>query len=331
MSKRKNQQREILREYVRETILFEEEGYGSMMDASAGASPYGMHFASGNQLYNTFVKPFTDVFNTVVGKTKELSVKAQNLVKVTFEAIIASAMPWYRDHISNIFAKEKQEIDKLRNQYSEVYNATWKSLNSNDAAMLAFFCYPEAALTGGLAKKAPRVALGLLNTLSGGRFDNVVSKYNETYKRQSNLLGEADVQRDESKLINFVTSDKALSVALNSQKAKQLRSTSRNIVTKTLKDIQQSTQAIASAKSYEDLQNKLGAKIKGVNELDKLQPAEKIKVETESLKVLKKASIEFVVENLTKHVSSVVEAGIPAESWYVKEYQKLISGVKQYL
>ena len=67
----------LLRQYIR--VLLKEEGdhagytpHDIMMSAGS-MSPYGMHYGSGNDMYNTFIPPFVDVFQTTAGKTKELS------------------------------------------------------------------------------------------------------------------------------------------------------------------------------------------------------------------------------------------------------------------
>src|SRR3990167_1642756 len=113
----------LLREYIRE-LLAENDGHaggdggaGAVMAMGAGMSPYGMHFGDGNDLYKIFIKPFTDVVQTTVGKTKELSQAAQTLTKVAFEAVATSLIPVLSSQYGEIFKKEKIAMDKIRKQY----------------------------------------------------------------------------------------------------------------------------------------------------------------------------------------------------------------------
>ena len=68
-----------IRPFIKENrALHEDEGGGGFDYAGGmGEMPYGMHFGSPGQLYNTFVKPFVDVGKTAAGKTAELSARAQ--------------------------------------------------------------------------------------------------------------------------------------------------------------------------------------------------------------------------------------------------------------
>jgi len=170
----------ILREYVKQ-VLCEDEGYGGMVGASFDMSPYGAHFASGNAIYTTFIKPFVDVKDVAMGKTKELSQKAQTLGKVAFETVGSTLLPFLYSQHEEIFKKEKEEIDKIKAQYGEVYNATWDAFKDNDVALTAFFCFPGAVLTGLMAKKAPDVAINMLSTISGGTIDSFLDKVKKSY------------------------------------------------------------------------------------------------------------------------------------------------------
>ena len=168
--------KKLLRECIKETLLSEDMGgdyAGLGLDPMAG-SPYGAHFASGDQLYNIFIKPFADVVGVAAGKTKEVSVKAQTLLKVTFESVLTTLLPIFKDKYEEIFASEKQKIDQIKSEYADVYQATWDAFQDADVMIAAFMFRPDLFITAQFAKKAPRAAAEILSVLSGGSLDNIL-------------------------------------------------------------------------------------------------------------------------------------------------------------
>ena len=166
----------LLREYVR--ALLKEEGdhagytaHDIMMSAGA-ASPYGIHYGTGSDMYDAFVKPFVDVIQTAAGKTKELSARAQALLKVAFEAVATTVIPILRDDYEEIFEKERHSLEKIRQEYGDVYQSNWDALFNSDVQIAAFFYAPAALLTAQLVRKSPDLALNLISILSGGSLDD---------------------------------------------------------------------------------------------------------------------------------------------------------------
>lgn len=172
----------LLREYL--TYLLEDTvGASTLADAgisagdiSAAAGPYGMAFGSKEDLKNTFITPFTDVFKTAVGKSKEITRKGRTVLTVGFGAILSTLIPGLGVRYSEIFEKEKKDIEKIKSEYKDVYERTNKALNSTDAAFLAFMSAPDLALSAIAASKAPEVAKGTLSILTGGFSDKLFDK-----------------------------------------------------------------------------------------------------------------------------------------------------------
>lgn len=171
----------MLRESIRSIILQEFEGGGGGDYAGLGLGgagmPYGMHFASGNQMYNAFIKPFTDVLGVAAGKTKELATKAVSAVKVAYEAIVTTFLPFMSDDYEKIFTAEKASIDKIRSEYSDVYSSTWTAFENNDILVPAFLYSPVAFLTMQFVKKAPQASMHLVSAIGGGMFDNAMMRF----------------------------------------------------------------------------------------------------------------------------------------------------------
>lgn len=164
-----------LRECIKE--ILKEDDYGGLgLGDAVGINAGGAHFASGDAMYNTFIKPFVDVVGVAAGKTKEVSQKAQTLLKVSFETIATSLIPVLRDSYEKIFAHEEDEIEKIRSQYASVYQDTWDAFNEMDILIPAFMYRPDLFITAKFIKKAPKAAAKLLSTLSGGALDKTLGK-----------------------------------------------------------------------------------------------------------------------------------------------------------
>jgi len=174
-----SQSQKILREYVKQILV--EDDYGGMMDAAAGMSPYGVHYASSDALYKTFIKPFVDVVQVTAGKTKEISRSIQTVATVAFETIATTLLPFLTDDYKDIFEKEKADLDKIQSEYGEVYAATWDALKDNDAALTAFFCCPGAVLTSVVARTAPKATMKMLSVISGGSLDGFLAKVKNSF------------------------------------------------------------------------------------------------------------------------------------------------------
>ena len=96
----------LLREYVRSSLMFEDDGgYDAM-------SPYGTSFGSGQDLYNIFIKPFTDVVDTAAGEVSKASVKVQTAAKVAFETVATTFIPFLSSDYDDIWDAEAQQIEK---------------------------------------------------------------------------------------------------------------------------------------------------------------------------------------------------------------------------
>jgi uncharacterized protein YqgQ len=169
---RRHLQEELLREYIRSSLLTEDDGgYDGVSMGMIG--PYGVRFGSNEDMYNAFVGPFVDVFKTAVGKTKEISRKAQTVVWVGLQTVLTTLIPVYGYNYAEVFDKEKEDIEKIRSEYQDVYDRTDESLKNNDAALLAFMACPAATLGAFGSKMAPKAAKEMFSAASGGLSDEI--------------------------------------------------------------------------------------------------------------------------------------------------------------
>lgn len=335
-NKKLNEQ--LIRRHVRKIILEDDGGaYGGWGDAGAGGA-YGMHYASKDQLYNIFIKPFVDVVQVGAGKAKELSIKTQTLVKTVFDVAATTILPGLSQNYSEIYEKEKNALDKIRSQYSSVYGATGDAFKEADVMIAAFMFRPDLILTTQFVRKTPKVAAKLLSVLSGGKLDDVLGKLLHSEKSKStfeSVLHEKDDKKnknndDAEKLIALVKNDKVKKLLANSDEVQKLSRIGKEIVLGTLKDVIKSANLVLSATNVKQLEKPLGKKIPELNQLSKVPDSEKQAAEKQLLKTIKLSMKEFYIKQLEAQIKSVVSAGLSQDHPYVKSYLIAISKIKSF-
>jgi len=331
----------LLREYI-QAVLVEDMGgdYGGLGFGDAmGDMPYGMHFASQDQLYKIFVKPFADVVGVAAGKTKELSQRGITALNVAFEAIATTLIPILKDSYGEIFQKEKQQIDKIRSEYSDVYQATWDAFNEMDVVVAAFAYRPDLFLTAKFAKHAPKAAAKLLSVLSGGSLDNVLhgllkssGKRHVDHSEGPGMPIESLIREEKdnepSKLEKLITNKKIKQVLAGSPKVQQLAKVGSELVQGTLKDVFSQANNVMNAKSLQDLQSKLGKKLPGIDKLSQVPQREREQAEQKLLVGVQRGMKEFYVKQLEGQVKAAIEAGVPKDHPFVADYVSVISKIK---
>ena len=341
----------ILHENMQKALNEDDGGFGYGMGGSEAMGQYGVHYASGDQMYNTFIKPFVDVVKVTAGKTKEMSQRAQTLAKVAFESVATSLLPWLSSDYGDIFKREAEEINKIRSEYGDVYAATWDAFKDKDVALTAFFCYPGAILTGLFAKKTPKVALNMLSVISGGEMDGVIdnikdsissgfgkSKGRKTFSSpggdktpwmESLIREDKDKEKTKKqKLADIVTNEKLVNKALSTPLAQRLQKEAQEAMKNTLKQVFERAQAVMTSKTLDELQKKIGKPLKGLDKLKSIKPEEKAEAEKQLLDNLRKSMKEFYAKSLEQQVKDAVGAGIPKNSQFVFDYVEVIRKIR---
>jgi hypothetical protein len=339
----------VLRQYVREVLNEELQTYGSNED-----------------LMNTFISPFTDVFKTAMGKAKEISRSAQTLVSVAVRTILTTFVPFLGEDYKAVFDAEKKDMEKIRAEYKQVYDRNDEALKNSDAGMIAFFVAPELVLGYKGFKGGAKVGKELVSTVTGGRLDGALEKIaskledaeeaidnsgkkdasaedikkglkGDSYYRVGRRLIERDEDSGDTKK---KSQPDAYAKALQSKKFQQLLhddpevSALREKVTKiyqgTLEEIYgKAVTVMKKAKTLEDVQKAMGGKkIPEYEKIKKLQGEEREKAEETLLKGVRDALKKFYIENLQKTVDEVKSAGIPDESPFIKDYKDTIAKIK---
>lgn len=339
---------QLLRQYVRSVLREDDSGgvYSSLASADAMQNPYGVSFGSGEELYNIFVRPFTDVVQTAAGKTKELSQRTLTLLHVAFEAVATSIIPILRDDYAQIFAKEKDSLDKIKREYSDVLQRTWDAFMDHDVLLAAFLYSPASFITAGMVKKSPTAVAGILSVLSGGELDNWLAKVGKAFDFSTGAQSQANkdvggkggfgyyegLVREDGKQLppveKVLANDKVIARVSDSEVTKKLERVGKELVQGTLKGIYKQAHAVSSAKSLEDLQKKLGKPLKGMDKLKKVPQAEREKAEQPILAGAKKSMLAFYVKNLQGLAKQAVDAGVPQDSPYVQDIVRVASKIK---
>lgn len=361
----------LLKEYIREILKEDDGGHagftaGDIMSAGMSMSPYGMHYGSSEDLYKIFIKPFTDVFHTAAGKTKELSVKAQTLAKVTFETIASSFIPRFENKYKKIFEHEQKQIEQIKQQYHDIYAANWDAFRDNDALCAAFMYSPAALLTAAFARKSPQAAGHLISVLSGGTLDPWLERLsdkmggfewwgkneppktglqvpNKAFKHGDNWHSTGPISYGESRIYEKAGKKKNakskvdLPALLSSEKVKQklqqsnvvqeLEKQGKAIVRNTLSQVLKQAQGALTAKTLHDVQTKTGIQLPGIDNLNQLPPEEKQLTERAILQAARKGIKQLFVTNLEGQVKAAIAAGIDENSEYVQDYRSIISKI----
>ena len=313
----------LLRECIKE-IITEDESGGDIGGGNMGdmMSPFGMHYASQEQLMKIFVNPFTDVVKTAAGNAKELSQKAQTVGRIAFESLVTTLIPIYSDSYKEIFEAEKEKIDKIKSDYSDVYKSNWNALKNSDLLCAAFMYRPDLFLTAKFAEKAPKAAAQLVSVLSGGALDKTLNKLHllgdsggsshgsrdEARWHRGALLFEKDDEEkqepsnDVKKLIKLLSNKKVKDVLARSQKVQQMTKVGQELAHDTLQQVFDQAKATLTSKSLQDVQAKLGKKIPGLEKLAQIPAQERQKAEQDLFKGMKSGVREFYVKQLTAQI-----------------------------
>lgn len=341
----------LLREYVKR-VLTEDDGFVAATD---GGSPYGVSWGSGEDLFNTFVGPFVDVFKTAAGKSKEIAQRVKTLVLVSFKVVLSALIPVLAQTYADVFDEEKKKIDKIRGEYKEVYDRTESALKSGDAGMLAFMASPAVVVGALAAKKGPGVAKEVLSGLTGGLSDDMAEKIKEkaiaagrwslgekkngnrekreesftlNSTRKIRLLEEDETSKSTVTPEKIFKSKKFINKALDNPKVLEIQRVATETYRASLKEIYtQAENLLRNAKTVDDLEKFAKKKIPEAEKVRSLQGEERVKAEKMLIDGVRKAMKEFYVKNLTDQVNTVMRVGIPEDSQYVKDFRSTIQKI----
>lgn len=201
---RRLNEHKLLREYVRQSLLLKEDDYGApsgggyeaglggYYDEGAAVAAAGYRGGNPSALIKTFITPFTDVFKTAVASTKMVAANSVAMLQVAFTALISTLIPFIGARYDKIFDARDKRVQKVKDDYKEVFERTDEALASNDAKFLAFLANPAVFMGASAALKAPAATKGLLSVATGGASDDAIEKVKDKWQtfHDKTLAGE---------------------------------------------------------------------------------------------------------------------------------------------
>lgn len=330
---------------MKKNLINEEFGGGDF------GGPYGLDFTGGDhsKLTKVFVGPFTDVFKTAAGKGKEVSTKMQTLGKVAIEAVATTFIPQLSSDFKEIFDKEHEQLGKLRNQYRDVYDRTWTAIKDNDVLAAAFAYAPAQMITSAAARKAPGPVLDVVNIMAGGKLDGFVSKIKKKLKlggEQKILSSDSGPGPMEARVVHgkFIITEKSdgkfdVGKALSQDKVKKIiqanptvrnmEQASRSIVKQGLETMFDNLSSLASSKSVQELEQKLGKKFGLEKQLQNVPEGERKQFEQTLLHTALRGMKDVAIQHLKTVVKASLGGGVPSDHPFVVDHKKAMSKINQ--
>lgn len=323
----KSDDERVLRECVR-LILEDDSGYGG---GELGMGPYGAHFGGAQDLYNVFVKPFSDVIGVASGKAKELTQKGVTLAKVAFEAVATTLVPILADDYKKTFAVEKKKIDSIKQQYADVYESTWDAFKQHDVLFAAFAYSPIAFFTLSFAGKRPKTTARLASVLTDGSLDryfgHTQSRFNDyQFWDVGSSVHEATAPIDSRQnLARALVSKEVIDSVSSSPKTQQLQKAGKEAVRNSLEHVYATAQNVTRAKDLASLQKIVGKSIPELNKLQQVPQQERAEAEQATLSTIKKTTIGFFAKSLEAQANDAMKAGVPQDHPYVRDVMNVVS------
>jgi len=284
----------LLKEYVRQ-ILVEYEGMGSYDSMGMGMG-WG---ASQSDLLNTFITPFTDVVKVAVGQAKEIVRRSRTLVRVAFETVMTTLIPFVEDSYDEIFREEKADIERIRNEYKDVYDRTAKSFNNLGA--IGFFMAPGPFLLAKIGSSGPKAVAKTLSVATGGLSDKYFSSgsgpknsglFDAKYVHGTFLLEKEEEKISYKDRLKLALKDPKIQTALK-KNVEPLGKEIKKVKIQKLKSAYDLAKNVLNAKNAKDIEIAIGKKVSS-DEIKKKLAAAK------DLKDMKPEEIEKVMQQLPK-------------------------------
>lgn len=228
-----NKDQKLLKEYIRQ-ILNED---GEHLSPGGEGSPYGMSWGTTSDLVSTFITPFTDVFKTAVGQSKEITRKARTVITLGFGTLISTFVPFMGSNYQKIFEKEKEDIEKIRADYKDVYDRTDKVLSGNEGAFLAFVVAPAATIAYLATKESPKVIKDILSVVTGGLSDKVYGHVKDSAITANKWAGKEQTSTTSTRVNNIYRDIKNINSKDDSSSDKTSLSNVASNVTSGVKDV----------------------------------------------------------------------------------------------
>jgi hypothetical protein len=320
-------------------------GMGGMdsMGMTAGGIGGGPYYSPGS-LKKIFVEPFTTAIGAAAGKVKEMARRAVGLVRIAFETVMTTLVPFLRDNYDEIFEKQKEDIQKIKSEYSAYSKSVDEAFENDDFKALAFIAFPGAALAGKFVQDGPEAAKKILSVATGGVSDeylegrgkskkspgSIFDSYARSYAKLLREAGEeGGGEKKEVSLADKIGSKKFIEEIMKGSPTMMSASKkARDLYRDSLEKVFKEASGVLKAKSIDEIEKVLGKKVPGTDKLKQLKPEERKRGEEELLKATRESLKKMYTKSLkddVKKVSDVFGDDFP----FVQDYNKVIAAIEK--
>ena len=121
---------------------------------------FGMYAGgtSGDDLWDTFITPFTDVVQTAIASGLEIGNQALGLFKTIAAGALVQVVPFVDFDYDLIHNKTEERTKEIQSKYKDVFDRTDAALKNNEFKVLSFLLNPGATMLAGAANASAKVA-----------------------------------------------------------------------------------------------------------------------------------------------------------------------------
>jgi len=270
---------------TKEKKILSEDGFDIGMDYDGG----GFGSVGGGNLddmFATFIQPFTDVAQTAIAGGLDIGNHALGLLKIVGAGIFASVLPFVEVEYDKIHAKTKERTKKIQSKFSNVFARTEKTLQDSHFKTLLFLVNPGAAMAhttktltkkiaGATKEKTKDMYTDLKNT-----FEDTTSELTRLFQQQGGLPKSESI-KNQNNIITEKSSNVGIEKTINDTEMAQEMKKEAIIITKErLEGYFNAIKHVEKQADLKGLQNILGfetkllsqhADVKDVEERDELE------------------------------------------------------------
>lgn len=258
-------------------------------DSWSWGGGYGGGEGGGSSLYNTFIRPFTDVLDTAAAVVETGVSKAQLLVGIATYGVMDLLVPFVKPKYDAMVEHDKRRMASIYQKHRSTFERTEQALTEvggdYDGVGVFFALFPDAVITKNLAKvaaagseKAVKTAVdtafdfldAVTFNATGPATDAVRKHFNfvEGRDRRGDLLLEDDDERKGSRAsdvgrvaMKVFTSPRVRKLVADSKPIKSLRHDAMAALMDTIKEASEPIVKLKGAKTLADVERVVGRKL----------------------------------------------------------------------
>lgn len=300
-----------------------------------------------NDFAKIFISPFSDVASTAKKAISNFGVKARTLLSVAVEGAISIIIPGVSEDYSDIYKKEKRDLEILQQKYYNV-NKNTKEILRSEASFIAFMLSPVSFISSVLVYKAPQKALKIVDVLAGNnryiqkKYNNITnfisnlkrasSKYEKMFKVENKIIKEQDEIPESivNEIISFITDPQTIQILERSPTVQNMKKDTERVIDNTIRYLKQKVDIVANINSFEELEKAVGKRLLQQNDPE-ITPEEINSIKIMMTQEIKESILETYLKLTNANLSEIIKAGVEEDADLVKKYVQFISYLKSKL